>query len=91
MRKDRIETNDTGIAQEVIKLIVFLVSTLSYLFFFFFFGGGRSCFLMLLSTRLSLRPWVLKKNRLFSKTRNILGRTNTALELKFWENGGSKS
>lgn len=40
MRKDRIETNDTGIAQEVIKLIVFLVSTLSYPFFFFLEGGG---------------------------------------------------
>lgn len=39
MRKDRMETKDTGIAQEVIKLIVFLVSTLSY-FFFFLEGGG---------------------------------------------------
>jgi hypothetical protein len=44
MRKDRIETNDTGIAQEVIKLIVFLVSTLSYLFFFFFFWRGEELF-----------------------------------------------
>lgn len=44
MRKDRIETNDTGIAQEVIKLIVFLVSTLSYPFFFFFWRGEELFF-----------------------------------------------